>query len=82
MIRIRKERFPIGTYNKLKQRKIGPFPIKFKTNDNAYLIDLPPDLSYSPTFNICDLYLYQTLDDVVVEFIQLETSSCKEGDNN
>src|SRR5438132_13964501 len=36
----------------------GPFKVLKKVNDNAYKLELPPDVRVSPTFNISDLRLY------------------------
>ena len=58
MVHLRKNRFHIGTYNKLKDKKIGHIRILQKIRDNAYKIDFPADMYISNTFNIVDIFEY------------------------
>lgn len=46
------DRFPVGEYNKLKERKIGPCETLQKINDNAYRLHLPRRLRTSDVFNV------------------------------
>jgi hypothetical protein len=64
-----KERFPKGTYNKLKMKNIGPCRILRKFAENAYEIELPYNVGISPIFNIVDLYPYRE-DEVGVSYDQ------------
>ena len=59
MVRICPERFPKYSFRKLFARVCGPYRILKRLGSNAYLIDLPSDLSISPIFNFEDLTLYR-----------------------
>lgn len=57
MVYLRKERFLVGTYNKLPMKKFGPCRILRKfSSRNAYEVEIPDSLSSSPIFNIADLH--------------------------
>ena len=59
MVHLRKEHFPMGTYNKLKMKKFGPCKIvKRHDTGNAYEVVLLAELNISPLFNILILIEY------------------------
>ena len=59
MVRICPARFPPHSVKKLHARTIGPFRVLKRLGFNAYLLDLPSDLTISPMFNVSDLYPYR-----------------------
>lgn len=81
MAHFNKNRFPPGSYNKLQPRKFGPFLIKHKVNDNAYVLDLPPDMHISPTFNVADLFEYHPPDAACLSYENSGTNSFQAAGN-
>ena len=57
MVRIHPERFPKHPFKKLFARAYGPYRILKHPCPNAYLIDLPFDLTICPIFKVEDLTL-------------------------
>ena len=47
-----KDRFPVGEYNKLSAKKIGPVEIVEKINSNAYRLKLPSHIRTADVFNV------------------------------
>ena len=58
LIRIRPERFSLGTNWKLHARSARPFKVLQRVGPNAYIFYLPHDFGISSTFNIEDLVAY------------------------
>lgn len=63
MAHLLKDQFPISKYNKIQDKKFGPYRILNKINDNAYTIDLPFEFGISSTFKVVDLLEYFALYD-------------------
>ncbi|GKB45723.1 putative reverse transcriptase domain-containing protein [Tanacetum coccineum] len=53
-----KDRFPVGEYNKLSTKKIGPLEIVEKINSNAYRLKLSSHIRCSDAFNVKHLIPY------------------------
>ena len=63
---LNKARVQKGTPSKLQMRRIGPCKILEKNGPNAYKIDLPKEMAFSPIFNVKELIPYKgpDLDDI------------------
>jgi hypothetical protein len=64
--------------SKLISRAAGPFKILAKINDNAYKLELPPEIGVSPSFNILDLRPYLEEEDKMSS----RTTSMQEGEDD
>ena len=78
MVYLKKERIPVGSYNKLKSKKYGLFKIVKKISDNAYIVDLSSDMTMSKTFNVVDLSEYHSTKRLYHDY-NSRTSSFEEG---
>ena len=61
-VHLRKDRFPLGKFGKLKPRVEGPFKIIKKIGENAYKLQLPDKYEISPMFNVKDLMAHHDED--------------------
>ncbi|GJQ97853.1 hypothetical protein Tco_0008992 [Tanacetum coccineum] len=55
---VTKDRFPVGEYNKLFAKKVGPLEIVEKINSNAYRLKLLSHIRCSDVFNVKHLIPY------------------------
>ncbi|KAF8408911.1 hypothetical protein HHK36_004981 [Tetracentron sinense] len=53
------DKFPVGEYYKLTERKIGSCEMLAKINDNAYQLKLPSNISTLDVFNVKNLSSYR-----------------------
>jgi hypothetical protein len=53
-----RDRFPVGGYNKFKERKIRSYKVLQKINDNVYRLRLPIHLKTFDVFNVKHLTPY------------------------
>ena len=61
-VHLRKDRFPLGKFGKLKPRIDGPFKITEKIGENAYKLQLPDEYEISQMFNVKGCLVGQFLD--------------------
>ena len=64
MLHLKKDRFHVGTYYKMRMKKFGPcrFLRKFDSG-NAYEVELSNDIAISSIINVADLHKYHESDD-------------------
>lgn len=67
MVYLRKERSPIGTYNKLKLKRGVPCNILRQFSSNAYELELLSEIGNSPIFNVVNLYPFKEIESVRVD---------------
>ena len=72
MARLSPKRFHPSTYQKVQAKKTGPLRVLKWLCENAYLLELPSDLHFSPIFNVEDLYIYHGHHNDVSEELDLQ----------
>lgn len=78
---LRKERFLVDTYNKLKPYKHGLFKVARKSIDNSYMVALLDSMNISNTFNVVDIHAYQADEALYQEYNSgLSSSEANETD--
>jgi hypothetical protein len=75
---LRKDCFPTLCRSKLMPRAASPFKVLTNINENAYILDLPPEFGVSTSFNIADLKPYLGED----EELPSRTTSVQEGEDD
>jgi hypothetical protein len=63
-VHLDKRKFPQGNFIKFKPRVDGTFKVMKWVVENAYKIELPAHLNISNTFNVADLGLYYSDDNI------------------
>ena len=74
-LHLRKDRFPAQRLSKLSPRGDGPFKVKKKVGDNAYVLELPDEYGVSPIFNVGDLTPFEGED-----FVDSRSNPLQEGE--
>ena len=68
MMYLQTEIIPASAYNKFKLKAYGPLKIVKKISDNAYIMDLPNNMTMSKKFNVADLYTNHTTKQLYLEY--------------
>jgi hypothetical protein len=74
------DRFPVGEYNMLAARKVGPVELITKINPNAYRLKLPNHIKTSDVFNV--KHLVPVIEDSSEEDANSRTNSLQPGEDD